>query len=164
MVIVALDRLAIVNQCSTGPRPGRARQIDCNSRAGVAFEKRNTSWPLCWSKSPPWYCQLVGSGEPPCVTEGKSSSGTGAGSQFELSFAAPSWVSTAVPFTSATTTTVSSVLKRHDFALLEHQTRLLLMATHTVTTHKTFIRSASRSQARRLSGVHLVLSDLRYRL
>src|SRR5882724_4478068 len=129
----------MVSQCSTGPRPDRARQIDCSSRAGEAFEKRNTSWPLCWSKSPPRYCHFVGSEEPCCVTDGRRSSGTGAGSQLELSLAEPNWVSTAVPFTSATTTTVSSVLKRQDFALLEHHARFQLVVTHTITTHNDLI-------------------------
>src|SRR5208282_2221955 len=129
----------MVNQCSIGPRPGRARQIDCSSIAGAEFEKRNTNLPLCGSKTPPSYCHFVASKDPCCVTEGSRASGTGASSHSEAPFAEPSCVTTGTPCCTVTVNVVSSVDKRQDLSLSAHQTQLQQQVMHATTISRYFI-------------------------
>src|SRR5271165_2299777 len=129
----------MVNQCSIGPRPGRARQIDCSSIAGAEFEKRNTNLPLCGSKTPPSYCHFVASKDPCCVTEGSRASGTGASSHSEAPFAEPSCVTTGTPCCTVTVKAVSSVDKLQDLSPSEHQARSQQVTIHAITISKRFI-------------------------
>src|SRR4051812_12774138 len=115
--MTAPELLAIVSQCSTGPCPGRARQIECSSRAGEAFANRKVSSPLCASKFASLYSHLVAVELPCCATVGISASGAGASSQFTPPLVDPTCVTTGTPSCTAITTVVSSVLKRQDWSL-----------------------------------------------
>src|SRR5271170_6235697 len=99
----------MVSLCSIGPRPGRARQMDCSSSAGAALENLNTNSPLLGSRAPRSYRHFVGNEEPFCVTDGRRGSGTGATSQIEAGLTEPSCVTVGTPFATAIVIAVSSV-------------------------------------------------------
>src|SRR3984885_16173786 len=130
----------MVSQCSIGPRPGRARQMDSNASAGAALENRNTNCPLFGSNAPPSYFHFVGSEYPFWVIDGRNTSGTGATSQEDAGLTVPSCVTTGTPCATVTVIAVSSVDRRQEFSLSAPQIGLQQPAMDARTTSRYFIQ------------------------